>query len=96
MSEQQIDRDTVDALRLYQTPFRYQHGYIWDANNHIVADSEGQDVALRVRGWGRIGYKANPEQLQDKVGELIAQAMTEFWQRLLRGNHDHSTDDRRD
>lgn len=69
------------ALQLYSPPFRYEYGFIWDANNHMVADHEGQDVALRVRGWGRIGYKPNAEQLQDKVGELIAQAITEFWEK---------------
>jgi len=71
---------TADALALYKPPFRFAYGFIWDAENMMVADHEGQDVALRIRGWGRIGYKPNAEQLQDKVGELIAQAMTEFWE----------------
>lgn len=72
---------TASTLRLYRPPFRYERGYIFDANNEMVADSEGQDVALRIRGWGRIGYMANAEALQDRVGELIAQAITEFWER---------------
>lgn len=67
------------ALGLYEAPFRYSRGYIWDAKNHMVADDEGQDIALRVRGWGRISYMPEPETLQDTVGELIAQAMSEFW-----------------
>lgn len=72
----------ASALALYKPPFRYDHGFIWDANNYMVADSEGRDVALRIRGWGRISYMTTPEQLQDAVGELIAQAMTEFWERM--------------
>jgi len=78
---QPLDRITIEALRLYRPPFRCEHGYIWDANNEMVADDEGRDTVLRIRGWGRIGYQPNPEQLQDKVGKLIARAMTEFWKR---------------
>jgi len=70
-----------DALALYQPPFRFDHGYIFDANHRMVADNEGQDVALRVRGWGRISHLPTPEALQDKVGELIAEALTEYWAR---------------
>ena len=69
------------ALELYEAPFKFQYGYIYDAKNRMVADDDGQDVALRVRGWGRISNLPNPEQLQDTVGELIAQALTEFWRR---------------
>ena len=68
-----------EALALYTPPFRYLHGYIWDANNCMVADDKGQDIALRVRGWGRISYLPEPEVLQDEVGNLMAQALTEFW-----------------
>ena len=69
----------VEAMKLYSPPFRYDRGYIWDAQNNMVADDDAQDVALRIRGWGRISYMPDAEALQDKVGELIAQAMTEFW-----------------
>ena len=74
-----IDELTAAALKLYTPPFKYSHGYIWDSKSNMVADDHGQDVALRVRGWGRIQYEPNPEALQDKVGELIAQAMTDYW-----------------
>ena len=70
------------ALALYTPPFHYAYGYIWDAKENMVADNHGQDVALRVRGWGRIGYQPNAEQLQDTVGELMAEALTKFWSQL--------------
>jgi len=69
------------ALELYKPPFRFSHGFIWDADNRMVADRPAGDAALRIRGWGYIQYKPNPEQLQDAMGELIAQAMTEMWGR---------------
>lgn len=69
------------ALALYKPPFKFDRGYIWDANNQMVADDDGQDVALRIRGWGRISYLPNPEVLQDEVGRLIAEALTEYWTR---------------
>ena len=71
----------VEAMKLYAPPFRFDRGYIWDSRNNMVADDDAQDVALRIRGWGRISYLPDAEALQDKVGELIAQAMTEFWVR---------------
>lgn len=76
------------ALTLYTPPFRYHAGYIWDATgNSMVADlpdSIGFEARLmRVRGWGRISYRQDPEQLQDKVGELIAEALTEYWVKKL-------------
>lgn len=69
------------ALALYTPPFRYYRGYLWDAKNNMVADDDAQDVALRVRGWGRISHMEEPEKLQDAVGELMAKALTEYWQK---------------
>ena len=71
------------ALRLYLPPFRYEYGYIWDAANNMVADDSGQDIALRVRGWGRISSMETPELLQDTVGKLMAEALTEYWTKRL-------------
>ncbi|MBZ7331007.1 hypothetical protein FMJ13_03695 [Klebsiella michiganensis] len=71
------------SIGLYTPPFRFEHGYIWDTKGQMVADNhvDGEDAALRVRGWGRISYMENPEALQDEVGNVIALAMTEFWER---------------
>lgn len=71
------------SIGLYTPPFRFEHGYIWDAKGQMVADNhvDGEDAVLRVRGWGRICYMENPEALQDEVGNVIALAMTEFWER---------------
>lgn len=73
----------ADALDLYKPPFKFIHGYIQDSDGRIVADDDGVSTAIvgRVRGWGRIKYLPDPEALQDKVGEIIAEAITEYWER---------------
>ncbi len=71
---------TQQAMSLYKPPFRFHRGYIWDTDNKMVADDDAQDVALRVRGWGAISYKPDAEALQDEVGRLIAEALTQYWQ----------------
>jgi hypothetical protein len=74
------------ALELYTGPFTFQHGYIYDAVGNMVADNEGQDVAARIRGWGRISYLGDDtETIQDMVGTLFAEALTKFWD--AEGNH---------
>lgn len=65
------------AMALYEAPFHHERGYIWDAKNKMVADD---GAVLRVRGWGRISYLPDAEKLQDAVGDLIAKALTEYWQ----------------
>jgi len=67
------------ALDLYKPPFRYYRGYIFDANKNIVADDPCEDAVARIRGWGRISYLPEPEKLQDTVGELIAEALNEYY-----------------
>ncbi len=62
------------ALELYTPPFRVDHGYVFDANSHMVADG-----LLRVRGWGRISYFNDPESLQDAVADLIVEALNKVW-----------------
>lgn len=81
------------ALAIYKPPFRFdRYGYIWDADNHMVADNhiekDADGAALRVRGWGRISYLEDAEQLQDEVGRMIAQALTEYWERKYLGMAD--------
>jgi hypothetical protein len=80
------------ARRLYRAPFRYEMGYIYDAGGEMVSDGRvdkedqpQQLIVQRVRGWGRIGYLADAEQLQDTVGALIAEALTRFWTEADRG-----------
>lgn len=38
-------------------------GYFFDADNRMIA---------QMRGWGWIQYKENPEQIQDEIGQYIA------------------------
>lgn len=68
-------------MALYKPPFTLQHGYIFDANQQMVADHAGENALLRIRGWGRIGYLPDPETLQDTVGQVIADALTAYWTR---------------
>ena len=69
------------AVACLAAPFRYQSGYVFDANNQMVADMPGSAVC-RVRGWGRLQYRTDcdPEALQDMVGILIAEALTRLWE----------------
>lgn len=67
------------ALSLYTPQFKYYRGYIWDATNKMLSDDGGQNSVQRVRGWGEIQKLPHGEKIQDTVGELIAQALTEFW-----------------
>jgi hypothetical protein len=77
--ERLVMRD--DALALYKPPFAFNHGFIFDKDGNMVADGGECDRVARIRGWGRISYMENPEKLQDTVGELIAIALTEYWER---------------
>ena len=78
------------ALKLYTPPFKYQHGYIFDSKHSMFSDQGGSEfnyaelIATRVRGWGRIQKLANSEDLQDAVGDHIANALTEYWQTNLK------------
>jgi len=72
-----------DALDLYKPPFTYYCGYIQDADGHTFADTgsiEGeQQFIARIRGWGRISYYKGAEELQDIIGQHMAQALTDYW-----------------
>lgn len=75
------------AITLYTVPFRYECGYIFDANGHMAVDvGDVGDSVARVRGWGRIQHMDNPEALQDEIGEMIAMAMTEYWRNNQHGH----------
>lgn len=67
------------VLALYKPPFSYHCGYIHDGEGNMVSDLPTGTIATRVRGWGRIGYMENPGELQDMVGEMIAEALNQYW-----------------
>ena len=75
------------ALAIYKPPFHFHRGYIYDANSAMVADQGGPGgqetvqgaVAARVRGWGRLGYMENGAALQDEIGQVVAEALNDFW-----------------
>jgi len=69
------DKQDKRAKDYLKPPFRYRVGYIYDANDKMVADQDGR----RVRGWGRIQYQPEPEQLQDAIGERVARILSEHW-----------------
>lgn len=52
----------------------YGGSFVWDEDMHMILD-------IRVRGWGRIQNLVNgqeeAEELQDKVGRWIAEAINE-------------------
>lgn len=67
------------ALDLYEPPFTYDPlgQFILDSKRtSIVCD---QDNITRIRGWGHIQKMENPEKIQDKLGEMIAEALNEYW-----------------
>lgn len=68
-------------VSLYKPPFKYQYGYIFDSEGNMVTDDlvKDENQVARVRGWGRLSYMDNPEQLQDGVGEMIADILTKHW-----------------
>jgi len=72
--------------RHFKPPFRFENGYIWDADGEMVADNRPEiddppqpDATLRVRGWGRMKYEKDSEQLYQAVGRAIADALTRGW-----------------
>lgn len=80
-----FDSKRKEAMVVYTPPFKYLHGYIYDSQNLMVADDgdakfgvEGAVVA-RVRGWGRFGYMPNGAELQDEIGQMMADALNAFY-----------------
>jgi len=81
--------DDIDtrARRHFKPPFRFEQGYIWDADGEMVADDHvlnedppAPDATLRVRGWGRMKYERDSEALYQAVGRAIAEALTRGWE----------------
>ena len=74
------------GMSLYKPPFKYEHGFIFDSNDHIFADDGPTGMLLaRIRGWGYIqhagGTTVTAEAIQDELGQVVADALTEFWDR---------------
>lgn len=71
------------AMAIYTPPFKYLYGYIYDSQHNMVSDDQNVDgaVAARVRGWGRISYMPNAAELQDEVGQMIADALNALYEK---------------
>lgn len=68
------------ALQYLKPPFTFNRGYIFDSEGHMVADDgDYKNHVCRIRGWGAIQYLENPEKLQDMIGELVCEALNQFW-----------------
>lgn len=69
------------AMAVYTPPFKYLHGYIYDSQALMVADNDGVEgaVASRVRGWGHIGHFPNGAELQDEIGQMMADALNDLY-----------------
>jgi hypothetical protein len=80
------------AMGLYKPPFEFYCGYILDATGKTVADNgpildkpdeiREEKCIVRVRGWGfiqKLKTDFDNGDIQDQVGNVIAEALTEFW-----------------
>lgn len=80
-----IDKEfRKEAMSLYKAPFTYYAGYIHDNAGNMFADQGRAEeasalMAARVRGWGRLSYMKDGDKLQDEVGNMIAEALNEYW-----------------
>ena len=81
MTKSQIEEDLrARAISLYVGPFNYYCGYISDSKGEVFADLGSIiEQEARIRGWCRIQKLEDAEALQDKVGELFAEALSQFW-----------------
>jgi hypothetical protein len=70
------------AKAVYTPPFKYMRGYIFDSQSLMVADDDQVEgaVASRVRGWGRLGYLPNGAELQDEIGQMMADALNALYE----------------
>ena len=76
-----IGKHKAQILELYEGPFEHHCGYINDANGKMFADDSGENVEgiVRVRGWGALQKLDDAEEVQDEIGEMIAEALTQYW-----------------
>jgi len=64
------------ALELYRPPFRREYGYVFDSRSDTIVS------VLRPRG-SRVKSPLDPNPLQDAAGDLVAEALTRFWEAEL-------------
>lgn len=80
------------GLDFYKGPFHFDSmgGYVWargnrDTNgNQMFADlDQASERCARIRGWGALSYlkDVDCEALQDEIGRMFAEAITEYWDR---------------
>lgn len=79
MSNSDLRRKAIEMLK---PPFSYEHGYIFDSEHNMVSDDHdcGTGTIARLRGWGRLGKLEDGAEIQDAIGELIAEALTEWFE----------------
>ena len=74
------------AMQLLKPPFSYDMGYIWDSakDQNMVADEGECEIGTiaRLRGWGRLGYLPDGAEIQDAIGEIIAEALNQYFDRI--------------
>lgn len=81
------DNKRKAAMAMYTPPFTYECGYIFDSQHLMVSDngpvgsstSVKGAVAARVRGWGRLTYLPNGAELQDEIGQMMADALNTMY-----------------
>lgn len=74
------------AIGLLKPPFKFDNGYIFDgskARNMVCDEGECElGTIARLRGWGRLGNLPDGGEIQDAVGEVIAEALNQYFERL--------------
>ena len=84
--------DKKDAMRIYTPPFSFNRmgGYIFDKEGLMFADTgdheEWKNSIARIRGWGLLQNidDIDPYKTQDMLGEIFAEALTEYWEKHLK------------
>lgn len=80
------DTPKQKAIALLKPPFKMVCGYIYDSadDQNMVADDGDCEIGTiaRLRGWGRLGSLPDGSEIQDAIGEVIVQALNEYFERI--------------
>lgn len=73
-------------MAYYQPPFKAEFGFIKDSSGRPTSDMGGAEglavnEIARVRGYGFLSYKKGTQSLLRTMGKIIAEALTEYWQK---------------